>query len=202
MEANVKTLAAAALMGMMLAGMSASAGDDRYRSNPERFDATRRGREPHYAEGRVSRIDRWRDGYRVFIGGGGYPFFVSSGDYRRQPFRVGLMVRVGGYYNPLGYYDLHYRSDRYDRGSRGRYDGLRYSEATLKGVVKSIDMKAGTFVLYNEPTEGNITVVMLGRERWEDLRAGDHIELEGRWTRTGYFDAHGMSFVNDDERRD
>ncbi len=200
----MKRLAAAALMGMtMLAGMSALA-DDRYRSNPERYESTRRGREPYYAHGRVSRIDRWRDGYRVWIGTTArHPFFVPSDFYRRSPFRVGAMVRLGGYYNPLGYYEVPYeRNDRYDRNSRGRYDGLRYSEATLKGMVKSIDMKAGTFVLYNEPTDGSITVVMLGRERWEDLRVGDHVELEGRWTRTGYFDADRMTFVNDDAKRD
>ena len=64
-------------------------------------------RTPHYSHGRVSRISPWNGGYRVWIGGGHYPFFVPLSHWRHDRFRVGFDIRIGGYYNSLGYYDYY-----------------------------------------------------------------------------------------------
>src|SRR5205085_5122894 len=53
--------------------------------------------------GRVERFERWHRGYRVWIGGGLYPIFVPFERWRLFPLRIGLSIRFGGYWDPLGY---------------------------------------------------------------------------------------------------
>jgi hypothetical protein len=157
---------------------------------------------PYYARGPVSGVNRAHGGYRVWIGGVGDPFFVSSALFRRDRFRLGNTVAIGGIYDRRGYYlyEPRYDAFRYDdaRGYDGAAtgDGLAYSFATLRGVVDSIDESRGTFILRNDRTDSLITIGF-GDVRTE-VRAGDHIEIDGNWRRTGMFEASAVAFVEDE----
>lgn len=150
-------------------------------------------RQPYYAHGRVSRHQRWGGGYRVWIHGAPYPFYVPLAYWHHDRFRVGLSIRLGGYYNPLGYYDYWdgYRDGVYNSGYRGN------SEADFRGVVESVDSRRDTFVVRNDDTGNFITVVL--RDRNEALpRAGDYVAVRGDWTTRGYFRAYDVDFLDYD----
>jgi hypothetical protein len=145
----------------------------------------------HYSySGRISNIVRYGSGYRIWIGGAPYPFFVSDSYYRRNRFRIGINIALGGYYNPLGYYD--YDDGYYDGGSA-------YSTGALRGVVESVDYRRDTFVLRNEATGSFVTVS--SRSRRSDVRPGDYVEIAGDWTRSGFFEAYDVALLNDGYRR-
>lgn len=195
-------------------GTTGSGGNNRYETYPDhRNDNARRGdnwrddgrsspsyrggssygnRQPYYAHGRVSRISPYRGGYRVWIGGAPYPFFISDAYYRRNRFRIGLTIGLGGFYNPLGYYDY------YDGYNGGYYSDRRYSAGSLRGTVESVDNRRDTFVVRNEATGSFVTVAM--RDRRRDVRPGDYVELSGDWTRSGIFEAYDVSLLGDGDR--
>jgi hypothetical protein len=131
----------------------------------------------------VSRVNPYRGGYRVWVGGAPYPFFIPSSYWHRDRFRVGLFINLGGYYNPLGYYDYY---DDY-------YDGRATSAGYLRGVVESVDHRGDTFVIRNEATGSFVTVVT--RDRRDQVRAGDYVELDGHWARSGVFQARRVEFL-------
>jgi hypothetical protein len=147
---------------------------------------------PSYYHGRVSRYDRYNGGYRVWIVGAPYPFFIPEARFRLFPrFGIGIDIRLGGYYNSLGYYDY------YD-GPAGVYSSSGY----LRGTVESVDYRRGTFVLRNEETGSFVTAVMSGGDRrWDNLRSGDYVEISGDWTRTGVFQAYRIDEIGDEYRR-
>ena len=136
--------------------------------------------EPYHARGRVSRVDRHGGGYRVWIAGAHYPFFIPDRYYHHDRFRVGLTINLGGYYNRGGYYDYY---DGYNAG-RGT------SAGALLGVVESVDYRRGTFVVRNDATGSFVTVIMSRRQ--EDVRPGDYVEISGDWTRSGLFEAYDV----------
>jgi hypothetical protein len=140
-------------------------------------------RQPYYSHGRVSRVHRYGDGYRIWIVGTPYPFYVPLAYYRHDRFRVGLSISLGGYYNSLGYYDY--------------YDGR--SDGAMRGVVESVDYRGDSFVVRNDATGSFVTV--LSRDRRLDVRAGDYVELSGEWTRSGVFTAWDVDFLDNDYRR-
>lgn len=167
--------------------------DGNWRSdNRNRYGGSYGHRTPYYHHGRVSQVHRYGSGYRVWIGGAPYPYFIPAAYYHSGRFRVGLNIGLGGYYNPLGYYDY--------------YDGARYdtrrgdSEGVLRGVVESVDDRRDTFVIRNEATGSFVTVEMRDRRR-DDVRAGDYVEISGDWTRSGLFQAYDVDFLEDDRRR-
>jgi hypothetical protein len=143
-----------------------------------------RGRQPYYAHGRVSRVHPYNGGYRVWIDGARHPFFVPHRHYHRDRFRIGLSIRLGGWYNDAGYYDY--------------YDGRSTGE--LYGVVESVDYRRNTFVVRNEATGNFVTVIARGREA-DRLRAGDVVEIWGEWSRRGYFEARDVDRVDSYYRR-
>jgi hypothetical protein len=162
-------------------------------SSRGRSDHRSYGNRQHYFHhGRISRMHRYGGGYRVWIIGAPYPFFVPDAYYHRNRFRVGLTIRLGGYYNPLGYYDYY---DGY-----GSYDRRPHSSATLRGVVESVDDRRGTFVIRNEATGSFVTIG--ARDRRRDVRPGDYVEVYGGWNRSGLFDAYDVDLLDDrDDRR-
>jgi hypothetical protein len=182
---------------------------DRGRSNDSRRDSSWRGdnrshgdnrsfsqrngtfgnREHFSFHGRVSNIVHFGSGYRIWIGGAPYPFFVSDSYYRRNRFRIGVNIALGGYYNPLGYYD-------YDDGY---YNDSTYSNGALRGVVESVDYRRDTFVVRNEATGSFVTVA--SRSRYDNVRPGDYVEITGDWTRSGFFEAYNVALLNDGYRR-
>ncbi|MGZ8868249.1 MAG: hypothetical protein ACXW2P_07890 [Thermoanaerobaculia bacterium] len=166
-------------------------GSDRYRNDGrDRNDHRYSDRQPYHARGRVSRYQRYGGGYRVWVHGAPYPFYVPLSYWRHDRFRVGLFVSLGGYYNPLGYYDYWdgYRDGVYNSGYRAQ------SEADFRGVVESVDPRRDTFVVRNDDTGNFITVVM--RDRREALpRPGDYVAVRGDWTTRGTFHAYDLDFL-------
>jgi hypothetical protein len=159
---------------------SGNRGNDRYNGrNDSRGGSYRSGRQPYYAHGRVSRVHRYGNGYRVWIGGAPYPFFVPMTHWHHDRFRVGLMIRLGGYYNDHGYYDY--------------YDGRSTGE--LRGVVESVDYRRNTFVVNNEATGSFVTVAARDFEA-DRVRAGDFVELYGDWSRAGLFQARDVDVLD------
>ncbi|HEX9981839.1 MAG TPA: hypothetical protein VGF69_01115 [Thermoanaerobaculia bacterium] len=152
------------------------------------YDRNRGGhgsRQPYHTRGRVSRYDSWNGGYRVWVHGAPYPFFVPLSHWRRSPFRVGVVINIGGYYNPLGYYDY--------------YDGPAVTTAAMRGVVESVDYRRDTFVLRNEATGSFVTVRSRGGDRdLERVRPGDYVEIDGDWSRGGVFEAYRLEFFDND----
>jgi hypothetical protein len=134
-------------------------------------------------QGRVSRVERYRGGYNVWVGGAQYPFFIGLDRWSRFPIRVGLDVRLGGYWNPAGYYDV------YDAG-------LYATAGNLHGVVESVDYRRGTLVMRDDVSGSFVTVVMRGNDpRFGSVREGDQIDLTGAWNRSGVFDAYNVADI-------
>jgi len=89
--------------------------------------------------GRVERYEPYRGGFRVWIGGAPYPFFVSANLWHRYGIRVGATLSLGGYWDPLGYYDV-YNVGQYNDQTAG----------DLHGVVENIDYGRGTVVIRDD----------------------------------------------------
>lgn len=165
--------------------------DSRYR-NDSRY--SRYGnRAPFRHSGRVHRVYPYGGGYRVWLTGCNYPFYVPSSYYNRSRFRVGLTIALGGFYNSRGYYDYY---DGYDDG----YYDSRTSRGELRGIVESVDYRRETFVVRNEASGSFVTVIMRDRGR-DPVRAGDYVELGGDWTRSGLFEAYRVDIVDYERRR-
>lgn len=162
-----------------------------YRDNNRYRNDSRSGnRSPYFAHGRVSRYERFGGGYRVWLGGVPYPFFIPEARFRLFPrFYVGLDLRLGGYYNSGGYYDY------YDDAS---YDGgYAYDGGVLRGVVESVDLRRGTIFVREDRTGSFVRVVMRNYDRLaDDIRIGDVIDLSGDWSRGGTFEAYRIENLN------
>ena len=147
----------------------------------------RYGREAYYGRGSVSRCERYGSGYRVWISGSRYPFFVPLSYYDSRRFRVGISLDLWGYYNPLGYYDY------YDAG----YTSYRGVRSDFRGVVEEVDYRRDRLVVRNDDT-GNFVTVNLGNRRFDDVRPGDTVWIEGDWTRSSVFVAYDLRLIDDD----
>ena len=161
--------------------------NDNY-NNRGRGDSYRGGRNPYYYNGRIERYERWNNGFRIYLGGAPYPFFVPEAYFRSHGFRLGLSIRLGGYYNPLGYYD--YYDPYYYGGS------TPVARGDVRGVVESVDYRRGTLVVRDDNSGEFITTVMRGRDRtFDSLRPGDVVELQGDWIR-GTFEAYRADLLD------
>ena len=105
-----------------------------------------------------------------------------------------MTIGLGGWYNPLGYYDY------YDTYVYDRYDSRAVSRGEIRGTVESIDERSDTFVIRNEATGSFVTVEVRGRERLRDLRPGDYVEISGDWVRSGIFRAYDIDLLEYDRR--
>ena len=155
--------------------------NDRYNNSNRGYgNGSRRGES---FQGRVNRVERNRGGFNVWIGGGRYPFFIGADRWSRFPVRVGASIRLGGYWNPSGYYDV--------------YDVGPYATAgNLHGVVETVDYRRGTLVMRDDVSGSFVTVVMRGNDpRFGGLREGDYIDLTGAWNRGGVFDAYNVADI-------
>ena len=183
--------------------------NDRYRGNNDRYrgrndgyrnnsryngNGSSRYRQTFHHSGRVHRVYPYGGGYRVWLTGCQYPFYIPSAYYHRDRFRIGLTIALGGFYNSRGYYDY------YDDYDRDRYYDVNTSRGQLRGVVESVDYRRETFVVRNEATGSFVTVAHNDRGR-DPVRAGDYVELGGDWTRSGVFDAYRVEIVDYDRRR-
>ena len=160
------------------------------RGNSSRYQ----NRDRFYHSGRIHRVYPYGGGYRVWLSGCNYPFYIPSAYYHRNRFRIGVVIGLGGYYNSRGYYDYYdddYRPGYYDRST---------SRGELQGVVESVDYRRETFVVRNEATGSFVTIIHRDRGR-DAVRAGDYVELRGDWTRDGVFEAYAVDIVDYDRRR-
>ncbi|HEX7421551.1 MAG TPA: hypothetical protein VF505_16795 [Thermoanaerobaculia bacterium] len=173
--------------------------------------------------GRVDRFERWNGGYRVWIGGGLYPIFVPFERWRLFPLRIGLNIRFGGFWDPLGYWSV-YDYSPYDGYYGGGYanvygyndgynnDGYNndaYTSGEVRGTVESIDFRRGTMVINDDTSRQFVTITLPRDRRIDDIRAGDYVEFSGGWTRRGVFEAsrlerfdEGRGDGRDDRRSD
>jgi hypothetical protein len=169
------------------------------RNNRYNSDSRNRNSQPYHTRGRISRTQRYSDGYRVWVVGSQYPFYIPSRYWHRDRFRIGLSISLGGWYNPLGYYEYYdgYRDGYYD----SRYDDRRsYTRGELRGVVESVDSRRTSFVLRNEDTGSFVTVLPRGRRVY--VRPGEFVEVDGTWTRNGYFTAYDIDWPDRDRFND
>lgn len=140
-------------------------------------------RESRIYAGRVERYQPYRGGFRVWIGGAPYPFFVTGDLWRHYGIRIGAVIRLGGYWDPLGYYNA--------------YDVGPYAYQTagdLHGVVESVDYYRRTVVVRDDVSGAFVTGVLRGGDpRLGSLRPGDYVDLTGSWDRSGFFNAYNLS---------
>jgi len=159
---------------------------------------TRGGRSGYFYHGRLERYEPWHGGFRIWLGGAPYPFWVPEAYFRSHGFRVGISIGLGGFYNPLGYYDY----DPYYNYNDGYY-GSTVTSGDLRGVVESVDWRRGNLVLRDDVSGNFVTVQMRGRDRMLDsLRQGDYVVLQGDWVRGGIFEAYRADLLDGRDYRD
>lgn len=141
-------------------------------------------RMPYYAHGRVSKVHHYGNGYRVWVHGAPYPFFVPTAYYHRGHFGIGMTIRVGGYYNPRGYYDYY-----------GDYASNAIAGRQLRGIVESIDHYRGLFVVNLAGQDGYVTVRI--PDRYERIWEGAYVVIYGDWGREGLFLARDVDVIDD-----
>lgn len=151
--------------------------------------------------GRVDRFERWNGGYRVWIGGGLYPIFVPFERWRLFPLRIGLNIRFGGFWDPLGYWSVYDYSpyDGYYNSGYGNvygyndgYNNDGYTSGAIRGTVESIDFRRGTMVINDDTSRQFVTITLPRDRRIDDIRAGDYVQFSGGWTRRGTFEAQRL----------
>jgi len=156
----------------------------------------RGGRSGYFYRGRLERYEPWHGGFRIWLGGAPYPFWVPEAYFRSHGFRVGISIGLGGFYNPLGYYDYdpyYYDGPYYNDG----YYGSTVTSGDIRGVVESVDWRRGTLVIRDDVSGNFVTAQMRGRDRMLDsLRQGDYVDLQGDWVRGGIFEAYRADLID------
>ena len=149
--------------------------------------------------GRVTSFNRERGGYRVYLDGGGYPFWVPDSYFRNRGPRVGISVVLGGIFRGGSIY-VDAVNWPGDYGYGGGYGGGTYDNGYVRGVVDRVDYRAGTVWLRDEASGRLIAAEMRSSDRYSrlnfgDLRRGDYVELSGQWARGGVFEAYRIDSV-------
>jgi hypothetical protein len=161
-------------------------GSNNNRGYDNRGNGSSRGRGIS-SEGRVTRIQHDRNGYRVWLDRGNYSYFVPEARWRSWPLRVGIPIRIGGYLDPLGYV---YADEIGPYGG-----GSLYTAGGLRGIVESVDYRRGTMVVRDDLSGSIVTAVLRGGDsRLAYLHRGDYVELSGDWTR-GVFEAYRVDDI-------
>jgi hypothetical protein len=174
---------------------------DSYRNNNRSYDRSQsyrntrpsydsRGRRSDFVSGRINRYVHERGGYRIWVDGGRFPIWIPEARISLFPrLRVGLSIRIGGYYDPLGYLEA------YDYYNDGYYGGA-YSSGLLRGIVETVDYRRGTLVVRDD-VSGSFVTTLIRDRRLETLRPGDYVEVAGDWTRSGLFEGLRLEDVRD-----
>jgi hypothetical protein len=211
-------LAAAGAAALVMMSEASAFADSRHRNETRdngswRNDGRNNGRRGNVThEGRVTRLDRDRDGYRVRLDRNDDWFFVpQSALYNRgrnRDLRIGVNIRLSGAWDSRGYVYVSSADwlddDRYDGRNDRRND--RYdTRDTLRGVVESVDIFRGTAVVRDQYSGRRVAVRVTPSARGrgqrgdrgldlEDIRRGDHVTFLGDWER-GYFEARRIDNV-------
>jgi hypothetical protein len=211
MKKTMKFAAVAAVL-VTLSGASAFA-ESRHRNETDgrgrgaRNDGRNDSRRSMTMEGRVRRVDRDRDGYRVQLDRGDYWYHVPSSALRRgNELRVGVSLRFTGYLGSGNDFFVDscdfggYGNDSYYRDGRDNRYGYEDREY-VRGVVERVDVYRGSLLLRDERSGRRVSVVMAGGNRnrrgvdLNDLRRGDLVTLSGDWHRGGVFEAYRVDSV-------
>lgn len=172
--------------------------DDGYRDR--RHDSrdsyrTYRENERVQMNGRISRYSRERDGYRLWLDHGHYPFWVPQTHWGRY-WQVGVNIALGGVFRGGTVY---IDGDRYD--DHDRYRERQYGDY-VRGYVDRIDYRSEVLVLRDVRTHRTVRVDMRRTDRGRsgldlrDIRRGDRVTLVGQWVRGDVFAAHEIDAVN------
>jgi hypothetical protein len=162
------------------------------RHDNQRYDNNRqsyRDNQRVNVTGRVESFSRERDGYRVRLDRG-ESYWIPSSRLGGRELRVGIDIGLGGIFRG-GSINIDTVSwpGGYDRG----YDRA-YESGFVRGVVDRIDRRDGTALIRDSASRREITVD-LRDAGFARLRRGDYVELSGRWTRGGVFDAYRIDSV-------
>lgn len=184
-----------------------------------RYEGRGEGRRNLSAQGRITNLQRERDGYRVQLDRGNQWYYVPQSAWRGSrnrssvDLRIGVSIRLGGgYYDDRGYISC---DDAYVDDGYGDYrnDGYRndgYGDSYLTGYVQRVDYRRDVLELRDARTGRSITVDMRnvdrrGRHRRgvdvSDLRRGDYIEIAGDWSRRNVFRADYIDSVDSNRGR-
>jgi hypothetical protein len=164
--------------------------------------------------GRISRFDHERGGYRVWVGGSAYPYWVPESYFFGRRIGIGLDLRFGGvfrngavYVDALGWPgDPYYNDPYYSAGSyEGNYSVGAYAEPSgngvMRGTVDGVDYRAGLLYVRDDSTRRVVTVDMRRVDRryshvdFNDLRPGDRVSITGAWVGDSQFAAAGIDTV-------
>jgi hypothetical protein len=150
-------------------------------------------------QGRISRYQHERGGYRLWLDDGGYSFWVPEGRWRNN-WRVGIDISLGGIFRGGMIYADVYDDPYYDNGGYG--DNRGYSNDYVTGYVDRVDYRTGTLSLRDERTGRFVTAdtrsidPRYSRIDGRDLRRGDRVTLTGTWLRNGLFAASSVDSVD------
>jgi hypothetical protein len=195
----------------------------RYRNN-SRFEY-RVGVRNAY-RGTIRSFNRERGGYRVYLSGGPYSYWIPDSYLFGRSLRVGLSLRLGGIFrggyiavDALGwpgyndtYYNEPYYDDVYYDGSGadiavGGYGNDGYVGDTgndvVRGRIERVDVRSQTVVVRDDDAGGRyVTVDMRSVDRQgsrldlADLRPGDRVSLTGGWLRGNIFAASRIETID------
>lgn len=170
-------------------------------------------RNPNFRSGfgTVRSYSRERDGWRVYIAGSPYPYWIPFSHLHDRQLRVGLSLRLGGIFRDGGiwvdvlgwpgdpyYNDPYYYDSRYDHGYYGGYNDYRTD--TVRGIVDRVDYRTGAVWIRDDYRRDVVVVDMRtldGRSRLglNDIRRGDRVEVAGTW-RGRAFDAYRIESID------
>jgi len=170
-----------------------------YRNETRGNSYRNEGRDHISDHGRISRFERERDGYRVWLGGA-RSYWIPSYRLGGHRLAIGLDIRLGGIFNgtyvdvdALGWPGDPYYNDPYYAPAP------YYADRYLSGRVERVDYRYGTLLLRDDRSGRVIEVDMRATDRrggldLDDLRPGDRVTLDGTWDR-GYFHAYRIDGV-------
>lgn len=136
--------------------------------------------------GRVTSMQRERDGYRVQLDNRRNSYWIPASRMRNRgnDLRVGVSIVLGGVF----------RGGRIDVDNIGWPDDRGYRDTYVRGTVERVDYRSDVLILRDADSRRTIEVDMRDARR-NNLRRGDYVELSGDWSRNGLFIANHIEFV-------
>ncbi len=175
---------------------------DRY----ERYNSshTYRNNDRIRMHGRINHYYHERGGYRVWIDGGRYSYWVPE-VYWRPNWRVGIDISLGGIFRDGVIYSEVYDDPYYEDGyyNDGYYnDGRGYADDILSGYVERVDYRTGSMWV-RDGRSGREFVVdtrsidpRYNRIDARDVQRGDRVTFVGSFARGGVFIADRIDAIN------
>lgn len=141
------------------------AGDHQFNNNNTSQQNTYRENQRGTVSERSTSFAHERNGYRV-QGDRGRSY--RAPEFRERGFRSGLSLSIGVGYPAYGY-------------------GYAYNNAAIRGVVDTVDYRAGIVWLRDEASGQEIRAAVGSGYALEGLHRGELVELTGQWAGNGVF---------------